>query len=261
MVNFALGEWIGVAVAFVGAGVHALALGLAGAMILASGAMIVLALLVNHLVVRPLVGRPLISLVMVTLGLAALLRGASVLALRGVTGRVVLPLPPEAVDVGGILVAPEKIAAAAIAVVVIAVVTAIFRWSRTGLALRAIADDQQTALAMGMDLSRHLGLAWAMAGVIAVIAGTLWSAVAGGGLGIVLVGLKVFPAVVIGGLDSIPGTIIGAVVVGVVESLAAGYLDPWLGAGFSSIAPYVALIAMLCVRPYGLLGRADVARV
>ena len=116
-------------------------------------------------------------------------------------------------------------------------------------------------MAMGIDLPRYLALTWAVAGVIAVLAGTLWIAVVGGGLGLVLVGLKVFPVVVIGGLDSIPGTVVGAVLVGVLESLAAGYLDPLVGGGFSNVAPYLALIAMLFVRPYGLFGRADVARV
>jgi branched-chain amino acid transport system permease protein len=261
MINFALGEWIMVAVGLVGAGVHALGLGLAGAVAGACAGMIVLALLFNRVVLRPLAGRPLIALIMVTLGLGAFLRGMSFLTLRGISGRIVSPFPSEPFDAAGVVVAPERMIAAAVSVIAIASIAAFFHWSRTGIALRAIADDQQVAVSMGIDLSRHLALTWAAAGVIAVVAGTLWSFVAGGGLGLVLVGLKVFPAVVIGGLDSIPGTIAGAVLVGVIESLAAGYLDPWLGAGFSSVAPYVALIAMLCVRPYGLLGRADVARV
>jgi branched-chain amino acid transport system permease protein len=261
MINFALGEWIMVAVGFVAAGLHALGLGLAGAVAGACAGMIALALLFNGIVLRPLTGRPVISLIMVTLGLGALLRGGALLTLRGLSDRITLPIPAEPLDTFGVVMAPERVVAAAVAGAAITVIAAFFRWSRTGIALRAIADDQQVAASMGIDLSRHLALTWAATGVIAVIAGTLWSVVAGGGVGLVLVGLKVFPAVVIGGLDSIPGTIAGAVFVGVVESLAAGYLDPWLGAGFSSIAPYVALITMLCVRPYGLFGRAGVARV
>ena len=102
---------------------------------------------------------------------------------------------------------------------------------------------------------------WAMVGGIAVLGGTLWSVVGSGGFGVVLLGLKVFPIVIIGGLDSIPGTIAGAVLVGVLESLAAGYVDPWLGGGFSNVAAYLVLIATLFVRPFGLFGRADVVRV
>ena len=261
MINFALGEWIMLGGALVAAGLHALGLGLGAALIGASAGMIALALAFNRVVLRPLVGRPLIALIMVTLGFGAALRGLTMLTLGGISRRIALPIASEPLAAYGLFVAPEKLAAAMIAGVAVALVAAFFHWSRTGIALRAIADDQEVALSVGIDLSRHLALTWATAGVIAVVAGTLWSAVAGGGLGLILVGLKVFPAVVIGGLDSIPGTIVGAVLVGVVESLAAGYLDPWLGAGFSSIAPYVALVTMLCVRPYGLLGRADVVRV
>jgi branched-chain amino acid transport system permease protein len=97
--------------------------------------------------------------------------------------------------------------------------------------------------------------------VLSVVAGTLWTSVASGGLGLVLVGLRVFPVVVIGGLDSIPATIVAALLVGVLESLVAGYVDPLLGAGFSTIAPFVLIIVVLFTRPHGLLGSADVRRV
>ncbi|MBM3219664.1 MAG: branched-chain amino acid ABC transporter permease [Candidatus Rokubacteria bacterium] len=261
MINFALGEWIMVSAGLVAAGLHAFSLGLAGAVAAACAGMILLALIFNRVVVRPLVGRPVIALIMVTLGLAALLRGAAFLTLRGIPGRITLPLSGETLAAYDIFVAPEKLAAGAVAVVAVALIAAFFRWSRTGIALRAIADDQQIAMSMGIDLPTHLALAWAAAGVIAVIAGTLWTAAVGGGLSLVLVGLKVFPVVVIGGLDSIPGTIVAAVLVGLLETLAAGYLDPVVGAGFSNVASYVVLIAMLFARPHGLFGRPDVARV
>ena len=148
-----------------------------------------------------------------------------------------------------------------VALACVAAVSWFFSRSRTGIALRAIADDQQAAMAVGIDLNRHFALTWAMVGVLSVCAGTLWTVVAGGGFGMVLVGLKVFPIVIIGGLDSIPGTLAGAVVVGVLESLAAGYVDPLLGGGFSNVASYLVLIAMLFVRPYGMFGRPDVERV
>ena len=98
-------------------------------------------------------------------------------------------------------------------------------------------------------------------GMLSVLAGTLWAFVFGGGFGVVLVGLKVFPIVIIGGLDSVPGTIVGAIAIGVLESLAAGYVDPLVGGGFSSIASYLVLIAALFARPHGLFGRPAVERV
>jgi branched-chain amino acid transport system permease protein len=114
---------------------------------------------------------------------------------------------------------------------------------------------------VGIDVHRHLAIAWAMVGGLAVVGGTLWTLVAGVGFGLVLLGLKVFPIVVIGGLDSLVGSIVGAVAIGVLESLTAGYVDPVLGAGFSSVAPYVLLLGVLFVRPYGIFGRSDARRV
>jgi branched-chain amino acid transport system permease protein len=223
--------------------------------------MVALALGFNRLVLCRLAGRPLIALIMVTLGLGALIRGAGPLAFGAVPGAIPLPIPPEPIDVRGVLIPAEKLVAAAAATVAIAAVSAFFRFTRAGLALRAIADDEQVALAMGIDVSRHVAVTWAMVGVISVLAGTLWTFTTGGGLGVAIIGLKVFPILVIGGLDSAPGTIVGAAVLGVLESLAAGYLDPLLGAGFSSVAPYLLLLAVLFVRPYGLFGRPKIERV
>jgi branched-chain amino acid transport system permease protein len=261
MINFALGEATMLGGGLVAAGLHVLGLGLGAALGVAGAAMITLALVFNRVVLRRLLGRPLLASIMVTLGLGAFLRGATTLTLGGVPRRITLPVSSEPLDISGLFIPTDKIVAAAIATLAIVVIAGLFRWTRTGLALRAIADDQQVATAMGIDLPRHLALTWATAGVLAVLAGTLWTVVAGGGLGLVVVGLKVFPIVVIGGLDSIPGTIVAAVLVGVVESVTAGFVDPLLGAGFSTVVLYVALIVMLVARPYGLFGRADVARV
>jgi branched-chain amino acid transport system permease protein len=261
MINFALGEWVMVGAGLVAAGVNVAGLSLVPALVIASAGMIALALGFNALVLRPLVGRPLIALIMVTLGFGALLRGTSSLALAGVPRRLALPISPEPIAVAGLVLPVEKIVAAAVALAAIALLTWAFQRSRAGVALRAIADDQQVAMAMGIELGRYFAITWGVVGVIAVLAGTLWTAVSGGGLNVVIVGLKVFPVVVIGGLDSIPGTIVAAMLIGVLESLAAGYADPVLGAGFSHVASYLALIAMLFARPYGLFGRPDVVRV
>jgi branched-chain amino acid transport system permease protein len=261
LINFALGEWVMVASLLVAAGLHALGVGLPGALALAGLGMIALGLGVSRIILRRLVGQPLISFIMVTLGLGALLRGASAEVFRGISPLIPLPIPSDPITVYGVLVSTGKLTAAAIAGVAIAAVSWFFRRSRTGLALQAIADDQQAAMSVGIDLDRHFALTWAIMGALCVLGGTLWTFVSGGGLGLVLVGLKVFPIVVIGGLDSIPGTIVGAVALGVLESLAAGYLDPVMGGGFSSVAAYLVLIAMLFARPYGLFGRPDIARV
>lgn len=259
MVNFALGEW-----AMLGAGVFGTAshvLGFAAGGAVATAGMVALALLFNRLVLRPLAGRPVIALIMVTLGLAAVLRAIGGLALSGVPRTLPLPLSMEPFVVGELAIARDKLIAAIVGIGVVAAVGWFARRTRAGLAMRAIADDQQIAMAMGIDLHRYFALTWALVAMITIVAGTLWMLAAGGGLGVVLIGLRVFPIVIIGGLDSVAGTLVGAFLVGVLESVASGYLDPWLGGGFSTIAAYLALIAMLFVRPYGLFGQPDAVRV
>jgi branched-chain amino acid transport system permease protein len=260
VINFALGEWVMFASRMVAAGSHALALPLVGAVGLGAAGMTALAVAFNRVVLRPLVGHPAISLIMVTIGFGALLRAATVLFFPGVPGSIPLPVSPEPLAVGGLLLAPGKLIAAAAASAGVAVVAGVYR-TRTGVALRAIADDPQAAMAAGIDVDRYFELTWAMAGGIAAVAGTLWTAVSGAGLSLVLIGIKVFPIVIIGGLDSILGTIVAALLMGVLESEAAGYADPLLGAGFSTVAPYLALLVILLVRPYGLFGSQNIERV
>jgi branched-chain amino acid transport system permease protein len=261
MLNFALGEWAMLGARLVATGLHAIGLGLAGAVGLAGAGTVGAALGFNWLVLQRLAGRPLLSVIMVTLGLGLVLRGVVPLVLAGIPGTIALPIPVDPIDLHGVLVFPGKLAAAVIALLCAAAVGGFFRWSRTGLALRAIADDQQTASAVGIDLHRHFALAWALMAAISVLAGTLWTFVAGSGLGVVLIGLKVFPIVVVGGLDSIAGAVIAALALGALESLTAGYLDPVVGGGFSGVVSYLVLIGMLFARPHGLLGRADVERI
>jgi branched-chain amino acid transport system permease protein len=260
MINFALGEWAMLGARLAATGLYALGLGLAGAVGFAGAGMIAVALAFNRLVLRRLVGQPLISLIMITLGLGALMRGAAPLVFGGIPATIPLPITRAPLVLGGVLISVDKLTAAAIATFGIAAVNWFFHRSRTGLALRAIADDQQAAMGVGIDIDRHFSITWAMVGVLSVLAGVLWTSVAGGGFGVVLVGLKVFPIVIIGGLDSVAGTLVGAITVGVVESLTAGYLDPHLGGGFSIVASYLILVAMLFVRPYGLYGRPRAER-
>lgn len=261
MINFALGEWMMLASRLVTVGMSTLGLGMPGALVAAGVGMAGAGMAFNHMVLRRLVGRPLIAVIMVTLGLGAFVRGFSSIVFRGVPSALRLPSSIDVVVIAGVPMAGDKLVAAVIAAVCTGVVAWVLHGSRTGIALRAIADDQQAAMSAGIDLRRHFTLTWALMGVIAVLAGTLWTVVAGGAVGVVLLGLRVFPIVIIGGLDSIAGAIVGALAIGVLESLAAGYLDPLLGGGFSTIASFLVLIAALLVRPYGLFGRADVRRI
>jgi branched-chain amino acid transport system permease protein len=261
MVNFALGEWVMLGSRLVAAGVHVGGFGLTGALGAGAAGMVGLAVAFNATVLRRLAGQPLISFIMVSLGVGMLIRGVTGLVLARIPAGVALPLPRDVVSVAGVPIATDKLAAAVIAVLCIAALTLFFRTSRTGLALRALADDQQVAMSVGIDLERHFAIAWSVVGVLSLVAGVLWTAVAGGGFGLVLLGLRVFPIVIVGGLDSIPGTVVGALGIGVLESVAAGYLDPLVGGGFSQVASYLVLLIVLFVRPYGLFGVPDPERI
>jgi branched-chain amino acid transport system permease protein len=261
MINFAIGEWVMWGALLVGAGVHAIGLGPTGAFIFACAGMVALAFAFSRLVLRQMTAPPLIVSIMITLALGAVMRGIGAMIFAGVPSGMPLPVPLDPITIEGVPIAPDKLVAAIVAALCIALVGAFYQFSRTGLALRALADDRQTATSVGIDIDHHLLIVWSIAGVISVAGGVLWTFVTGGGFGVALVGLKVFPIVIIGGLDSIPGAIVGAMIIGVLESLGAGYLDPTLGGGFGNIASYLLLIGMLVVRPSGLFGRPRIERV
>jgi len=261
MINFALGEWLMYGSRLAAVGAHGAGLGVVAALGFAAAAMVAFALGFNRVVLRRLIGQPLIGVIMVTLGLGALMRGTAPFLFAHAPARLPLPIPEEPLVILDISIPLSRLIALVVAIVAIAGVSAFFRWSRMGVALRALADDQLVALSVGIDVNRHLAITWGLVGLLAVLAGTLWTLVAGVGFGVALLGLKVFPIVVIGGLDSIPGSIVGAVIIGVLESLTAGYVDPVVGAGFSSVAPYVLLLGVLFVRPYGIFGQGDARRV
>ena len=261
VVNLALGEWIMLGALLVATAINVAGLAFGPALLVASAGMIGLARLLDRLALSHLVGRPVIVVLMVTLGVGTFIRGATQVGFAGVPRGIPSPFPPDPLILGEVVVSADKLAVAIVSLLVIAGVAWGLHRSRTGVALRALADDPQAAMASGIDINRHVLYAWSAAGIVAVLAGTLWTIVTGGGFGVALVGLKIFPIVIIGGLDSIAGTLVASALIGVLESLAAGYLEPYLGAGCGLLVTYLALIGMLLVRPYGLFGEAKVARV
>jgi branched-chain amino acid transport system permease protein len=261
MINFALGEWVMFGALLSGMGTQLLGLGTAAGLVFAGTGMVALAAGFCRLVLRRLLARPVLSTIMVTLGLGMVMRGIAPLLFARVPGTIPLPIPGEPLEVAGLPVAPEKLVAACVATLCIAAITGFYRYSRTGVALRAMADDVQAAMSVGINVNHHLLIVWGLTGVVSVVAGVLWVLIAGGGFGVALVGLKVFPIIIVGGLDSIVGTIVGAIAIGVIESLGAGYLDQSLGGGFGNIASYLVLLAMIVVRPSGLFGQQRIERV
>jgi branched-chain amino acid transport system permease protein len=216
--------------------------------------------LIEQMVLRPLIGEPVISVIMVTIGLSSLLR-AIIGAIWGVTPRTAPQfLPRDTIALFGASVGVDRLWAFALALTLFALLTLFFRYSREGIAMRAVADDQQAALSMGISVKKVWAVAWAIAAVTASVGGILLMSIFGGVSGqIARVGLLVFPVVILGGLDSIPGAIVGGLIIGLLQSFAGGYLPPELGMG--EVAPFIILLFILLIRPYGLYGQRIIERV
>jgi branched-chain amino acid transport system permease protein len=260
-INFAQGEFVmiagfAVAVAMAAYGAPwwlAAGIGLAGMIAFGFG--------LERTMLRPLIGRPVVAVIMATIGLAAVLRGLGPLMWGAETRALPLPISDEPLVVGPLLISPIQLVGAAVSLLFLAGFAWFFLKSRKGIAMRAVADDQQVAMAMGINVERYFGIAWAMAGVVSALGGIVWGNLLGVDVHLALVGLKVFPVVILGGLDSIPGAIVGGLVVGVVENVAAGYIDPLVGGGTKDFAPYVLMIVALMIRPYGIFGKQIIERI
>ena len=260
-INFAQGEFVMFA-GFIAAG----AVEMAGfpfwvAALLAIGGMVVLGFGLERVVLRPMIGRPVIAVVMATIGLAAVLRGTATMAFGAGTRALVMPVSDEPLEFGLVTLPPIQLVGAGVSLVFLAGFTWFFLKSRTGIAMRAVADSQQVSMAVGINVRRYFALAWAMAGVVSALGGVVWGAMLSVDNQLALVGLKVFPVVILGGLDSIIGAVVGGLIVGIVENLAAGYLDPYVGGGTKDFAPYVLMILVLMIRPEGIFGRRRIERV
>jgi branched-chain amino acid transport system permease protein len=215
----------------------------------------------EKVVLRPLLGRPVVAVIMATIGVAALLRGWGPLVLGIETRNLPLPIGDEPINIGPASLPPIQVLGAVVALLFFVAFNWFFKKSRMGVAMRAVADNQQVAQAMGINVERYFAIAWAMAGIVSALGGVVWGSMLGVDVQLALVGLKVFPVVILGGLDSIGGALIGGLIIGIVESLAAGYLDPYVGGGTKDFAPYVLMILVLMIRPYGIFGRRQIERV
>ncbi len=213
--------------------------------------------LVERLILRPMIGESAISVIMVTIGLSMLLR-AMVQMFYGTSPKSQPPiLPSGSVSFLGATVPVNRLLVVVVAAVVLTLFTLFFRRSRHGIAMRAVADDQQAAMTMGISVRRIFALAWALAAVSALIAGILLGDISAVDQNLAAFGLLVFPVVILGGLDSVPGTIIGGLTIGLLKQFTSGYLDP----GLSTVIPYVVLVLILLVRPYGIFGETRIERV
>jgi branched-chain amino acid transport system permease protein len=223
---------------------------------------ILLGLALERLILRPMIGEPIISVIMVTLGLSSVLR-AIVLGAWGTDTR---PYPAlfssEPLMLGPVPISRGYLFSMMIAGALLLAFTLFFRYSRVGIAMRATAFSQEVAQSMGISVRRIFAVSWSIAAVVSALGGILLGALRGGVDGsLSVLGLKALPVVILGGLDSVAGAIVGGLVVGVLENLSGGYLDPIFGGGVKEVAPFAALVLILMVKPYGLFGKVKIERV
>ncbi|APG95155.1 branched-chain amino acid ABC transporter permease [Sinorhizobium americanum] len=223
--------------------------------------MVVIGIAIERTVLRPLTNKPPITLFMATLGLSYVMEGAAQLVWGTQVHALELGIEDLPFDVGGVFISQFDIFAAAVAAGMVALLSVFFRYTRVGLAFRAVADDQFAALAVGLRLPWIWATVWATAGLVALVAGLLWGARLGVQFSLSLVVLKALPVLVLGGFDSILGAIVGGLLIGASEKLAEVYLGDYFGGGIESWFAYVAALAFLLIRPSGLFGQKLVERV
>jgi branched-chain amino acid transport system permease protein len=236
-----------------------------GAVGLAFIAMVLLGLFTEKVVLRPLVSQPEISLFMATIGLtffieglAQLLWGADVRELNIGIADEPIPWVMENLGIG---ISRFDFVAAGIAGALVAALAAFFQYTSVGRALRAVADDHQAALSIGIPLQNIWRVVWAVAGFVALVAGLLWGARNGVQFALTFVALKALPVLIIGGFTSIPGAILGGLIIGAAEKLAEVYVGPLVGGGIEGWFAYVLALLFLLVRPEGLFGEKIIRRV
>ena len=229
------------------------------------GVMVLLGMATERFVLRPLVNQHEITLLMATIGLTFVIEGVAQLVWGVQVRRLDLgikdvPLPWLA-DNTGIFISQLDIFAAVVAGILVATLALLFAKTDVGRALRAVADDHAAALSIGIPLKRIWALVWAIAGIVALVAGMLWGARSGVQFALVFVALKALPVLIIGGFTSVPGVIVAGLIVGAAEKLAEVYVGPMVGGGIESWFPYVLAILFLLVRPEGLFGEKIIRRV
>ena len=258
-----------------GAGEGAVDLPLWAAIIMGLVSAVVIGLLIERFALRPMAGQPLLAIILMTLGLGQVLQGLSNIAfgvepenftppLFSPSDVITIPVPPvngeSIVFLDRIIVKQAVLASFVVAVVAAALFVLFFRYTRSGLAMRATSEDHQLARAVGIKVNRVFGLSWALAGVLATLGGVLLATTSGISATLSLVALVAFPAILLGGLESLTGAIVGGLLIGLVQALVQASTVPEVR-NSAEIAPYVLLLIVLMIRPEGLFGQKRIERI
>lgn len=261
-VNFAQGEFLLVGAWICWGTLAPLGLPFWLGFLITMAAMTLLGVLIQYVVIRPLIGEPVISVIMVTIGLSVVLRGVTL----WIFGAEPRSFPAAAVggkvEIAGLNIEAVYLWSTGVAVIGMAAFAAFFKYSRLGLAMRATAFNQQVAQSLGVSIQKIFVVSWAISALVSGVAGVVVGMVNGISPGLTLFGIKVFPAVILGGLDSIVGAILGGIIIGLLENLAQFVDGEFLHWGnLYIVAPFYALVLMLMLKPYGLFGTRDIERI
>jgi branched-chain amino acid transport system permease protein len=224
--------------------------------------MLIFGVALQVIVLRPMIGEPIISVIMVTIGLSTVFQAA----MKWIFGTNLQPFPPvfatQSVSILGLQIQPVYLMSLAVSLAMMAAMAWFFRSSKYGLAMRATAFNQQVAQSLGVPVKTVFAMAWAISAVVSAVAGVVVAVVNGVSAGLSAYGIKVFPAAILGGLDSIAGAVIGGVIIGLLENLAHFVDSQYLHWGnLYEIAPFYVLIIILMIKPYGLFGTKDIERI
>ena len=216
---------------------------------------------IERFVLRPLIGQPILSLITVTLGLAFFIQG--VVSFIWPKSVAALPrlFPEEPLHIGAAVVSQEYLWAAVISLILFALLSLFFKYHKMGIAMRATADDQMAVQACGIPVTTIFSRSWMLACVVAAIGGVLMSSIGGITFGLVHTGLKAFSVVILGGLDSFLGAIVAGPIIGLAENLGGGYLTPLTWPGVREVIPFIIIIIVMFLKPYGLFGEVRIERI
>ncbi len=224
---------------------------------------IIMGLLIERLTLRPLVGQPVLAVIMMTIALATVLEGLATLIWGGEYKTYHGVLPTIALKLGEISIPSESLIGLIVSIAVVAILMLFFRYTKIGLAMRATAEDEQVVQSCGIRATTVYAVSWVIACIVGVIGGILLGGVSGVMIPLAEIGLKAFAVVLLGGVNSIGGAIVAGIILGVLENVAAGYLDPLLpaGGGLAHVFPFIVMIIVLIFRPHGLFGLVTIERI
>lgn len=217
--------------------------------------------IIEKFVLRPLIAQPILSLITVTLGVAFFIEGAVSFIWPKSVAALPRFFPQETVHIGTAVVSQEYLWAAVISLILFALLSLYFKYHRMGIVMRAAADDQLAVQACGIPVTKIFSMAWMLACTLAAIGGILMSSIGGITFGLTETGLKAFSVVILGGLDSFLGAIVAGPIIGLAENLGGGYLTPLTWPGVREIIPFVTIIIVMFLKPYGLFGEARIERI